>query len=73
MLFFKLHRRRPRPGEVLAVGGLVACAVLTKNIAGLIPGTGVVVYILLMRRDDTKIFHLDQIVNAYILRISISP
>jgi 4-amino-4-deoxy-L-arabinose transferase-like glycosyltransferase len=70
MLFFTLHRRRPRPVKVLAAGGLVACAVLTKNIAGLIPGTGVVVYILLMRRADTKIFHLVQIGNAYILRIS---
>jgi 4-amino-4-deoxy-L-arabinose transferase-like glycosyltransferase len=70
MLFFTLHRRRPRPVKVLAAGGLVACAVLTKNIAGLIPGTGVVVYILLMRRADTKIFHLVQIGNAYILPIS---
>ena len=70
MLFFTLHRRRPRPVKVLAAGGLVACAVLTKNIAGLIPGTGVVVYILLMRRADTKIFHLVQIGNAYILRTS---
>jgi 4-amino-4-deoxy-L-arabinose transferase-like glycosyltransferase len=50
MLFFTLHRRRPRPGQVLAVGGLITCAVLTKNISGLIPGTGVVAYILLMRR-----------------------
>ena len=56
MLFFALHRRRPRPVKVRAAGGLVACAILTKNIAGLIPGTGVVVYILLMRRADTKIF-----------------
>ncbi len=50
VLFFALHRRRPRAGALLAAGGLVAAAILTKSVAGLLPGVGVVLYLLVVRR-----------------------
>jgi 4-amino-4-deoxy-L-arabinose transferase-like glycosyltransferase len=45
VLFFQLHRRRPDAG-VAGAGLLVAAAVLTKGVAGLLPGGGVVIYLL---------------------------
>ncbi len=50
LLFFALHRRAPSPRRVIAAAGLIAAATLTKGIAGLIPGVGVVAYLLLVRR-----------------------
>lgn len=50
LLFFALHRRRPRPITLLAVGLLIAAAVLTKGIAGLVPGVGIVFYLIATRR-----------------------
>ena len=50
VLFFVLHRRAPRPSRVMCAGLLVAAAILTKGVAGVIPGTGVVLYLLLTRR-----------------------
>ena len=49
--FFRvLHRRRPRPAEVLLAFMLVAGAVLTKGVAGLPAGAGLVLYLLVQRR-----------------------
>lgn len=45
-----LHRRRPKAGWVLLAGLLVAGAVLTKGVAGLAPGVGVALYMLVQRR-----------------------
>ncbi len=50
LLFHTLHRRRPKPWQVLLAGLLVAAAVLTKGVAGLVPGTGLVLYLLVQRR-----------------------
>lgn len=50
LLFFTLHRRRPRAGAVMAAGVLVGLAVLTKSVAGLLPGVGVTLYVLLAGR-----------------------
>ncbi len=50
ILFFALHRRRPSAGAVLAAGGLIAAAILTKSVAGLLPGFGVALYLLVVGR-----------------------
>jgi len=50
VLFFALHRRRPNPWAILSAGALVAAAVLTKGIAGLFPGLGIVIYLVATRR-----------------------
>ena len=46
LLFDVLHRERPDPGKVLLCGLLVAGACLTKGVAGLLPGTGVFIYVV---------------------------
>ena len=50
VLFFALHRRRPRAGVVMAAGGLIAAAILTKSVAGLLPGAGVALYLFVAGR-----------------------
>jgi 4-amino-4-deoxy-L-arabinose transferase-like glycosyltransferase len=50
LLFFILHRRRPKPWRILIAGALVAAAVLTKGVAGLLPGVGIAVYLVATRR-----------------------
>ena len=50
LLFEVLHRRRPDPWRVLLCGLLIAGACLTKGIAGLAPGVGVFVYVLVKGR-----------------------
>lgn len=50
LLFWTLHRGRPGAGRLVGIGLLIAAAVLTKGIAGLIPGVGVVAYLLLTGR-----------------------
>lgn len=50
LLFFLVHRAKVRVSTIVLMGIGVAGAVLTKNIAGLIPGIGVVVYLTLSQR-----------------------
>jgi 4-amino-4-deoxy-L-arabinose transferase-like glycosyltransferase len=50
LLFRVVHRRRPEAWLVLACGLLVACACLTKGIAGLAPGVGVAIYVVVRWR-----------------------
>jgi 4-amino-4-deoxy-L-arabinose transferase-like glycosyltransferase len=50
LLFFTIHRQAPAPRRIIAVALLIAAAALTKGVAGLIPGAGVVAYLLLVRR-----------------------
>jgi 4-amino-4-deoxy-L-arabinose transferase-like glycosyltransferase len=50
LLFELLHRRRPDPARVLLCGLLIACACLTKGVAGLVPGVGVLAYVLVKGR-----------------------
>jgi 4-amino-4-deoxy-L-arabinose transferase-like glycosyltransferase len=50
VLFFLLHRRRPGPFRVALATLLIAAATLTKGIAGLTPGAGVVAYLLIVGR-----------------------
>ncbi|HXQ10050.1 MAG TPA: glycosyltransferase family 39 protein [Caulobacteraceae bacterium] len=46
LLFELVHRKRPKPWVVLAMGLLVAAACLTKGVAGVVPGVGVFAYVL---------------------------
>ncbi len=50
LLFELLHTRRPDLGRVLLCGLLIAGACLTKGVAGLVPGVGVLAYVLVSRR-----------------------
>ena len=50
LLFWLLHRRKPSGGALMACGLIVAAACLTKGVAGLAPGAGVAVYVLLRNR-----------------------
>ncbi|HEX8625809.1 MAG TPA: glycosyltransferase family 39 protein [Allosphingosinicella sp.] len=50
ILFFSLHRRRPTVRMSVLFGGLLACALLTKSTAALIPFAGVPIYLLATKR-----------------------
>ena len=50
VLFFAVHRSRPKTRQLLIGGALVAGALMTKTIAGLLPGAGVALYLLVSRR-----------------------
>jgi 4-amino-4-deoxy-L-arabinose transferase-like glycosyltransferase len=50
LLFDEIHRRRPQPVRLILIGLLIAAACLTKGVAGLIPGGGVAVYVVLRNR-----------------------
>lgn len=50
LLFSVVHRARPAASTMVAAGLLIAGAVLTKSIAGLIPGAGVAVYLIATAR-----------------------
>lgn len=50
VLFAAVHRRRPRWRLLLAAASLIAGATMTKSIAGLLPGVGVFIYLLVSRR-----------------------
>lgn len=52
LLFFAVHQKVPSKGLVIAAGALIAGAAMTKTIAGLVPGAGVALYLLLTRRID---------------------
>jgi 4-amino-4-deoxy-L-arabinose transferase-like glycosyltransferase len=50
VLYFAVHRRIPSGRQLLAAGALIAGATMTKTIAGLVPGAGVALYLLLSGR-----------------------
>jgi 4-amino-4-deoxy-L-arabinose transferase-like glycosyltransferase len=50
LLFFCLHRMRPALSTLALAAGAILCATLTKSVAGLIPGLGVGVYLVLLGR-----------------------
>ena len=50
VIFFSLHRRRPGVWRPLLIGALVCGAVMTKGVAGLLPGVGVPLYLLIVQR-----------------------
>lgn len=50
LLFELVHRRRPKPWGVIAMGLLVAAACLTKGVAGVMPGVGVFAYVVVRGR-----------------------
>lgn len=50
LLFFAIHERRPKAWRILLAGALVAAAALTKSVAGLVPGVGLAIYILVCNR-----------------------
>lgn len=50
LLYFAVHRTCPPKRLIVAAGVLIAAAALTKTIAGLVPGAGVALYLLLTGR-----------------------
>ena len=50
LLYFEILKRRPSAKLLAAAGLAVAAAVMTKSIAGLLPGLGVALFMLLTRR-----------------------
>lgn len=50
LLFEAVHRRRPAPTLLGAISLMVAAAVMTKSVAGLVPGAGVLLYLAAIRR-----------------------
>jgi len=50
VLFFALHRAPPAGRRLVLAGALVAAAVLTKSVAGLVPGAGFALYLLVAKR-----------------------
>ncbi len=50
LLLFLLHRRRPGVGRLTLAAVLVVGAGMTKSVAGLVPGTGVGLYLLAVGR-----------------------
>ena len=83
ILFFAVHRRRPPAPWVLAAAAMGAGALMTKGIAGAIPGAGLLLYLLFSRRRG-RLWHgpryilggilaLLPIAIFYVLRESASP
>jgi 4-amino-4-deoxy-L-arabinose transferase-like glycosyltransferase len=50
LLFFALHLRKPPRALLLGAGALIAGATMTKSVAGLFPGLGVAIYVLITGR-----------------------
>lgn len=50
LLFLALHRRRPSWWLLGVAGSAICCACLTKSVAGIVPGAGVALYVLLYGR-----------------------
>ncbi|WP_445192600.1 ArnT family glycosyltransferase [Sphingomonas sp. Tas61C01] len=50
LLFLAVHRRCPSWWLLGAAGAAICCACLTKSVAGLVPGAGVALYVLLAGR-----------------------
>ncbi|MEO9131062.1 MAG: glycosyltransferase family 39 protein [Sphingomonas sp.] len=50
LLFFVIHRARPSISALLLTGGAIGCAVLTKSVAGILPGLGVGLYMIFTNR-----------------------
>lgn len=50
LLFLALHQQRPSRALLALIGAAICCAFLTKSIAALVPGVGVVLYLLIARR-----------------------
>ncbi|WP_174287268.1 glycosyltransferase family 39 protein [Sphingomonas bacterium] len=50
LLFGAIHRARPRVSTLVLAGGCVVGAMLTKGVAGAMPGLGVGTYLMLTRR-----------------------
>jgi 4-amino-4-deoxy-L-arabinose transferase-like glycosyltransferase len=50
IFYFAVHRRRPGGRQLLLAGALVAGAAMTKTIAGIVPGAGIALYLLLSGR-----------------------
>ncbi|MGY4398702.1 4-amino-4-deoxy-L-arabinose transferase-like glycosyltransferase [Sphingomonas sp. UYAg733] len=50
LLFLALHRQRPSGALLALIGAAICCAFLTKSIAALVPGVGVILYLLVTAR-----------------------
>lgn len=50
LLFLAIHRPRPSVALIALVGAAICCAFLTKSVAALVPGSGVVLYALVTGR-----------------------
>jgi 4-amino-4-deoxy-L-arabinose transferase-like glycosyltransferase len=50
LIYFALHREKPRIGETVLIGVCIAGAILTKGIAACIPAVGVLLYLTFSRR-----------------------
>jgi 4-amino-4-deoxy-L-arabinose transferase-like glycosyltransferase len=50
LLFLALHRPRPSPALLALIGAAICCAFLTKSVAALVPGLGVIVHLTVTAR-----------------------
>lgn len=50
LLFLSLHRPRPSAALLALIGAGIVCAFLTKSVAALVPGLGVIPYVMLTGR-----------------------
>lgn len=50
LLFLALHRPRPAPTLLALIGVAICCAFLTKSVAALVPGLGVIVHLTVTAR-----------------------
>lgn len=50
LLYFAVHRAKPRLGLLAAAGAAIAFACLTKSVGGLVPGAGLALYLILTGR-----------------------
>jgi len=50
LMFFAVHRARPGPRRMFAIGGLIAAGALTKSVAAFIPVAGVLLYLVAVGR-----------------------
>ena len=50
LLFLALHRERPSPTRLALIGVAICCAILTKSVAAVVPGLGVIGYLTITAR-----------------------
>lgn len=83
IFYFAVHKARPRRRQLVAAAALVAGATMTKTIAGLVPGAGVALYLLLSGRSRralatpryvlTMVAALLPLAAFYLLRERLAP
>lgn len=71
LLFFAAQRSRPPRGRLLLAGIMGAGALMTKAVAGAVPGAGFLLYLLVTRRFQKVVKNSDYLIGAVLAVVPI--